>query len=567
MTIHIADYDPQWPHLFAREAARIRATLGGQVLQLEHVGSTSVLALPAKAVIDILLVVAASADEPAYGPALESAGYRLQIREPEWHQHRLFKGPDTDINLHVFSQGCPEILRMLSFRDWLRNHPADRDLYTRTKQSLAQHEWQCTQNYADAKTAVVEEILRRVLTSCVIHLRPDMSYLSIRDLDLNGKRVFIRVDFNVPLQKNDRGDMEITSDKRIKASLPTIQYALEHGAGVILASHLGRPKGKPNPEMSLKPAAKRLGELLGRAVKMAPDCIGPQVEAMLPAPGEVLLLENLRFHPEEEKNDPEFARKLAALCDVYVNDAFGSAHRAHASTEGMIAFVPQGQAAAGLLMEQELKYLGMATRNPERPCVAILGGAKVSDKIEVIENLGKVVDRLLIGGAMAYTFLKAQGLPIGKSLVEDDKTDLARKLLGELGEKLVLPVDHVVVSEIAAGAANQVVEQIPEGKIGVDIGPGTIERYTREISGAKTVIWNGPMGIFEKPPFDKGTVALAKAVAESGAVSIVGGGDSEKAIKAAGVTGKITHVSTGGGASLEFLAGIQLPGVAALEKH
>jgi len=392
-----------------------------------------------------------------------------------------------------------------------------------------------------------------------------MSYLSIRDLDLNGKRVFIRVDFNVPLQKNGQGVMEISSDKRIKASLPTIQYALEHGAAVILASHLGRPKGKPNPEMSLQPAAARLAELLGRPVKMAPDCIGPEVEAMLPAPGEVLLLENLRFHPEEEKNDPEFARKLAALCDVYVNDAFGSAHRAHASTEGMIQFVPQ--AAAGLLMEQELKYLGMAVTNPERPCVAILGGAKVSDKIEVIENLGKVVDKLLIGGAMAYTFLKAQGLPVGKSLVEEDKVDLAKKLLADLGGKLMLPVDHVVVSEIAAGAANEVVATIPEGKIGVDIGPRTIAQYEQVIAGAKTVIWNGPMGIFEKPPFDQGTVALAKAVANSGATSVVGGGDSEKAIKAAGVSGKITHVSTGGGASLEFLAGIQLPGVAALDRR
>jgi phosphoglycerate kinase len=391
-----------------------------------------------------------------------------------------------------------------------------------------------------------------------------MSYLSIRDLDLNGKRVFMRVDFNVPLQKNEQGNMEITSDKRIKASLPTIQYALDHGAGLILASHLGRPKGKPNAEMSLKPAAARLAELLGRPVKMAPDCVGPEVESMLPAPGEVLLLENLRFHAQEEKNDPEFAKKLAALCDVYVNDAFGSAHRAHASTEGVTRFVPK--AAAGLLMEQELKYLGMATTNPARPCVAILGGAKVSDKIEVIENLGKVVDKLLIGGAMAYTFLKAQGEPTGKSLVEEDKVELAKKLLHDLGAKLMLPVDHVVVAEIAPGAANQVVETIPEDKIGVDIGPKTIERFAAVIAGAKTVIWNGPMGIFEKPPFDKGTVALAKAVAESGATSVVGGGDSEKAIKAAGVTDKITHVSTGGGASLEFLAGIKLPGVAALER-
>jgi phosphoglycerate kinase len=275
-----------------------------------------------------------------------------------------------------------------------------------------------------------------------------------------------------------------------------------------------------------------------------------------------LLLENLRFHPEEEKNDPEFARKLAALCDVYVNDAFGSAHRAHASTEGMIRFVPV--AAAGLLMEQELKYLGMATSNPARPCVAILGGAKVSDKIEVIANLGKIVDKLLIGGAMAYTFLKAQGKPTGRSLVEEDKVDLAKKLVAELGGKLLLPVDHIVVSEIAAGAANEAVETIPEGKIAVDIGPRTIELYSQALAGAKTIIWNGPMGIFEKPPFDKGTVALAKAVAESGAVSVVGGGDSEKAIKAAGVASRISHVSTGGGASLEFLAGIQLPGVAAL---
>jgi phosphoglycerate kinase len=391
-----------------------------------------------------------------------------------------------------------------------------------------------------------------------------MSYLSIRDLSLDGKRVFIRVDFNVPLQKNDKGDMEITSDKRIKASLPTIQYALEHGAGVILASHLGRPKGKPNPEMSLKPVAARLQELLGRPVTMAPDCVGPTVEALKPAPGQVLLLENLRFHPEEEKNDPAFAKQLAALCDLYVNDAFGSAHRAHASTAGMIPFV--AKAAAGLLMEQELKYLGMAVHHPERPCVAILGGAKVSDKIEVIENLGKVVDKLLIGGAMAYTFLKAQGLPTGNSLVEADKVELAKKLLAELGGKLLLPVDHIVVSEIAAGAANQAVDTIPDGKIAVDIGPKTIALFERAIAGAKTIIWNGPMGIFEKPPFDAGTVALAKAVAASGATSVVGGGDSEKAIKAAGVTSKISHVSTGGGASLEFLAGLALPGVVALEQ-
>jgi phosphoglycerate kinase len=283
---------------------------------------------------------------------------------------------------------------------------------------------------------------------------------------------------------------------------------------------------------------------------------------MLPKPGEVLLLENLRYHAEEEANDPGFSQQLAKLCDLYVNDAFGSAHRAHASTVGMIAFVPQ--AAAGLLMDQELKYLGMATKDPARPCIAILGGAKVSDKIDVIENLAKIVDKVLIGGAMAYTFLKSQGMPVGKSLVEDDKVDLAYKLLTQFGQKIALPVDHVVASEFKAGADNQNVQEIPAGKMGLDIGEKTVEEYTNIIKGAKTIIWNGPMGVFEMPPFDRGTVALAKAVADSGAVSVVGGGDSEKAIKSAGVTNKITHVSTGGGASLEFLSGIELPGVAAL---
>lgn len=386
-----------------------------------------------------------------------------------------------------------------------------------------------------------------------------MAKLSIKDLDLKGKRVFIRVDFNVPLAP---GGQEITSDKRIQASLPTIQYALEQGAGVVLASHLGRPKGKPNPEMSLKPVAKRLAELLGRPVKIAPDCVGPEVEAMLPAPGEVLLLENLRFHAEEEKNDAGFSKQLAALGDLYVNDAFGSAHRAHASTAGMIQFMPK--AAAGLLMDKELEYLGKATRNPERPCVAILGGAKVSDKIEVISNLVKIVDQLLIGGAMAYTFMKAKGEPTGKSLVEDDKVGLASELLSSHAAKIVLPTDHVVAAELKEGAANEVVKTIPEDKMGLDIGPETIVTYSQILAKAKTVIWNGPMGVFEKPPFDKGTVALAKAVAESGATSVVGGGDSEKAIKSAGVTKQISHVSTGGGASLEFLSGIELPGVAAL---
>jgi phosphoglycerate kinase len=383
--------------------------------------------------------------------------------------------------------------------------------------------------------------------------------LSIQDLDLNGKRVFIRVDFNVPLAN---GGQEITSDKRIRASLPTIQYALDHGAGVVLASHLGRPKGKPNAEMSMAPVAAKLAELLGKPVALAPDCIGPAVVAMLPAPGQVLLLENLRFHAEEEANDPSFSAELAKLCDIYVNDAFGSAHRAHASTVGMIQFV--GKGAAGLLMDLELKYLGKATTNPDRPCVALIGGAKVSDKIEMIENLSKVVDKLLIGGAMAYTFLRAQGLPTGKSLVEEDKIELAKSLLASKGDKLMLPVDHVVASEFKAGAEHETVTQIPEGKMALDIGPKTIEAYAAVIKSSKTVIWNGPMGVFEMPPFDVGTVSLAKAVADSGAISVVGGGDSEKAIKSAGVTSRITHVSTGGGASLEFLSGIELPGVAAL---
>ena len=386
-----------------------------------------------------------------------------------------------------------------------------------------------------------------------------MPKLSIRDLDLKNKTVFIRVDFNVPLAP---GGQEITSDKRIRASIPNIQYALDHGAAVILASHLGRPKGKPNPEMSLKPVAKRLAELLAKPVAMAPDCVGPEVEKMRPAPGQILLLENLRYHAEEEKNDPGFAKQLASLCDVYVNDAFGSAHRAHASTVGMIQFVKQ--AAAGLLMDKELEYLTKVTKNPERPSVAILGGAKVSDKIEVIQNLMKVVDQLLIGGAMAYTFMKAKGEPIGKSLVEDDKLDLARDLMAGAGSKLLLPKDHVVVRELKEGADSRVVTVIPDDTLAVDIGPATIEAYSAVIAKAKTIIWNGPMGVFEKPPFDRGTVAVAKAVASSGAVSVVGGGDSEKAIKSAGVTDKISHVSTGGGASLEFLAGIELPGVAAL---
>ena len=387
-----------------------------------------------------------------------------------------------------------------------------------------------------------------------------MAKLSIRDIDLENKRVFIRVDFNVPLAK---GGQEITSDQRIRSSIPTIQYALEKKpAAVILASHLGRPKGKPNPEMSLKPVGKRLEELLGRPVTMAPDCVGPEVQRIIPKNGGIVLLENLRYHAEEEKNDAEFSRQLAALCDIYVNDAFGAAHRAHASTVGMIQFVQKG--AAGLLMEKELEWLGKATANPARPCVAILGGAKVSDKIEVIENLLKFVDKLLIGGAMAYTFMKAKGESVGKSLVEDDKLDLARDLMARAREKLMLPVDHAVAPEMAGGGEPVYTATIPEDQMALDIGPETVDTYTSIVNAAKTIIWNGPMGVFEKPPFDRGTVDLAKAVAASGAISVVGGGDSEKAIKTAGVADRITHISTGGGASLEFLSGIELPGVAAL---
>jgi phosphoglycerate kinase len=383
--------------------------------------------------------------------------------------------------------------------------------------------------------------------------------LSIKDLDLKDKTVFIRTDFNVPLQP---GGNDIASDTRIRSALPTIQYAIEHCAGVVLASHLGRPKGKRNSALSLSPVATLLSELLGKAVKMAPDCVGPEVAALKPNPGEVLLLENLRFHPEEEANDPEFSRQLASLADLYVNDAFGSAHRAHASTVGMVTHFPF--AAAGLLMDSEIEWLTRVTKNPERPCVALLGGAKVSDKIGVIQNLITVVDKLLIGGAMAYTFLRAKNEPTGRSLVEEDKIDLARQLLATASSKLILPVDHVVVREVKAGADHHVVSTIGPDEIAVDIGPATIDGYAAIISAAKTVIWNGPMGIFEMPPFDKGTVELAKAVAETGAVSVVGGGDSEKAIKTAGVTADITHVSTGGGASLDFLSGLELPGVTVL---
>jgi phosphoglycerate kinase len=392
-----------------------------------------------------------------------------------------------------------------------------------------------------------------------------LAKLSIADVPISGKRVFVRVDFNVPLDPQG----QVTDDTRIRASLPTIQHAIARGAKVILASHLGRPAGKVDPRYSLRPVAVRLSELLDKNITLADDCVGPMVEELvgLMHEGDVLLLENLRFHPEEETNRPLFAQQLARLADVYVNDAFGTAHRAHASTEGMTKFVRL--AVAGLLMQAELAHLGRLLAAPERPYVAILGGAKVSDKIGLISNLLPTLNRVLIGGGMAYTFLTAQGVPVGASLVEADKVDAARDILAKataLGVTIQLPEDHVIAERLERSAATRIVPRhgIPSGWMGVDIGPQTVEAFGRVIGEAKTVVWNGPMGVFEIEPFATGTHAVAMAVASAQATTIVGGGDSVAAVNQAGVAERITHISTGGGAFLELLEGRELPGVAAL---
>jgi phosphoglycerate kinase len=388
-----------------------------------------------------------------------------------------------------------------------------------------------------------------------------MNIKSVRDIDVTNKRVLVRVDFNVPIEKG-----HITDDRRIRASLPTINYLLDHAACVILASHLGRPKGGWDEKYSLKPVAAHLQDLLGRPVKMADDVVGAGVQQEIRAmnPGDVLVLENVRFYPQEEKNDPAFAKQLAKLADVYVDDAFGSAHRAHASTEGVAHCLP---AVAGFLMEQELNYLGRALSSPARPFVAILGGAKISDKIGVITNLLEKVDRLLVGGGMANTFAKAIGYPVGDSLIENDKLERARDLIGQAKGKLIFPVDWVIADKFTADAQSRVVDLqlVPGGWRILDIGPRTIELFETKLSDAKTIVWNGPLGVFEFPKFALGTVEIAKRIASIDATTIVGGGDSAAAVEQAGVADKITHISTGGGATLEFLEGKELPGVAALQ--
>ncbi|MCZ6806386.1 MAG: phosphoglycerate kinase [Deltaproteobacteria bacterium] len=388
-----------------------------------------------------------------------------------------------------------------------------------------------------------------------------MKKLTMDALEMAGRRVFVRVDFNVPLK-----DGVVQEDTRIRATLPTLKRALDVGARLVLGSHLGRPKGRPRPELSLAPVAERLSEHLGKPVRFCGQTVGDAVDTEVGklANGEMLLLENLRFSPGETDNDADFARRLSTTAELYVNDAFGTAHRAHASTQGMVRYFEQ--AAAGTLMEKELHYLDMALTDPPRPFTAMLGGAKVSDKIKVVRSLLEKVDRLLVGGGMAYTFLRAQGLPTGKSLVEEDKIELAKSLLEEAGDKLVLPLDHIVAAKFDPEAEHRVmpIGEIPDGWMGLDIGPKTVAAYGDQIRAAKMILWNGPMGVFEMEPFAKGTVALAEVIAASDGTSVVGGGDSVAAVHKAGVADRITHISTGGGASLEFLAGAKLPGVEVL---